>query len=209
MTYSGNLKLNFSNLLSAFASGADIVSRLWTEVETAYNGSGRFYHNLAHLENMIVELEPVRSGISHYPLLLLSVFYHDIVYSATSTSNEEKSAELAVKRLRGLQLSENNILQVKEQILATKRHQLSVDDDTNYLLDADLSVLGQEWNVYLQYTKQIRQEYAIYPDLLYKPGRKKVLKHFLAFDVIFKTPYFIDKYEACARENLEKELMML
>lgn len=57
------------------------------------------------------------------------------------------------------------------------------------------------WN----YTKQIRKEYSIYPDFLYKPGRKKVLEHFLQLENIFKTDYFKTKYEVQARKNIESE----
>ncbi|MNJ03033.1 hypothetical protein D3C73_1632060 [compost metagenome] len=55
----------------------------------------------------------------------------------------------------------------------------------------------------------MRQEYAIYPDLVYNPGRKNVLLHFLAMDRIFKTDYFFEKYEKPARENLRKEAELL
>jgi predicted metal-dependent HD superfamily phosphohydrolase len=58
----------------------------------------------------------------------------------------------------------------------------------------------------LEYTKQIRAEYAIYPDLLYNLGRKKVLKHFLEMPSIYKTPPFQVLYEAQAKANLGKEL---
>lgn len=76
-------------------------------------------------------------------------------------------------------------------------------------MDADLSILGKSSQVYLEYTKQIRKEYSIYPHFLYKPGRKKALEHFLALESIFKTEYFKKKYEIRARENIEFELSIL
>ncbi len=81
--------------------------------------------------------------------------------------------------------------------------------DINYLLDADLSVLGKDRETYLVYTQMIRKEYSIYPDFLYKPGRKKVLRHFLELENIFKTEYFRDQYETQAKENIETELRLL
>jgi len=89
------------------------------------------------------------------------------------------------------------------------RSESSDQEDTNYLLDADLSVLGKDFETYLKYTQNIRKEYSIYPDFLYKPGRKKVLKHFLELESIFKTEYFKEKYEARAKENIAKELQLL
>lgn len=106
-------------------------------------------------------------------------------------------------------MNNEDVQQIYEQILATKSHKKSDDEDTNFLLDADLSILGKSPQVYLEYTKQIRKEYSIYPDFLYKPGRKKVLQHFLALENIFKTEYFKNKYESQARENIEFELRSL
>ncbi|WP_228447734.1 hypothetical protein [Chryseobacterium sp. KBW03] len=185
------------------------MNDLWNEIETRYSEKGRHYHNLLHLENMFRELEEVKGKLSDFTVISFSVFYHDIIYDATSKSNEEKSAVTAEKRLTELHINKDKISIISEQILATKAHQRSDHEDTNYLLDADLSVLGKDFKTYLEYTQNIRKEYSIYPDFLYKPGRKKVLKHFLQLESIFKTDYFKDKYEAQAKENIAAELRLL
>ncbi|WP_318849275.1 hypothetical protein [Chryseobacterium sp. JV558] len=186
-----------------------MINILWKEIETKYSEKGRHYHNLLHLENMFSELEAVKSNISDFTAISFSVFYHDVIYDATSKINEEKSAAKAEKRLAELHLDKNTISIISEQILATKSHQKSGHEDTNYLLDADLSVLGKDFKTYLEYTQNIRKEYSIYPDFLYKPGRKKVLKHFLELESIFKTEYFKKKYEVQAKENIAAELRLL
>jgi predicted metal-dependent HD superfamily phosphohydrolase len=192
-----------------FTEDEQLINNLWKEIETKYSEKGRHYHNLLHLENMFSELKMVKSNISDFTAISFSVFYHDIIYDATSKTNEEKSAAKAEKRLAGLHLDKNKISIISEQILATKSHQRSDHEDTNYLLDADLSVLGKDFKTYLEYTQNIRKEYSIYPDFLYKPGRKKVLKHFLELESIFKTDYFKQKYEAQAKENIAGELQLL
>ncbi|MNE99513.1 hypothetical protein D3C80_1982060 [compost metagenome] len=78
--------------------------------------------------------------------------------------------------------------------------------DTNYFTDADLSILGQDWERYIQYAKDIRKEYTIYPDEQYYPGRTRVIQHFLDMPRLFKTEYFYLQFEEKARENLAKEL---
>jgi len=75
--------------------------------------------------------------------------------------------------------------------------------------DADLSILGQSWEVYFTYSKHVRKEYGQYPLFLYKKGRKKVLKHFLDMERIFKTDHFFELYEKHARVNLQRELEIL
>lgn len=204
-----NLKNQFEQLCSAFTEDRQLINSLWNEIETRYSEKGRHYHNLLHLENMFRELEDVKGNISDFTVISFSVFYHDIIYDATSKSNEEKSAATAEKRLAELHVSKDDISVISEQIIDTKSHQLSGHNDTNYLLDADLSVLGKDLNTYMEYTRNIRKEYSVYPDFLYKPGRKKVLKHFLELESIFKTEYFKEKYEVQAKENIEAELRLL
>jgi predicted metal-dependent HD superfamily phosphohydrolase len=108
-----------------------------------------------------------------------------------------------------LQVPAQIIERCKAQILATKTHLEDTTTDTNYFTDADLSILGQPSEVYIVYSQNVRREYSIYPDFIYNQGRKKVLKYFLAMDRIYKTPYFFDKFELQARENVSVELKML
>ncbi|WP_333851959.1 HD domain-containing protein [Epilithonimonas sp.] len=199
----------FSDLISKHSDNEILKTDYWKEIEKAYSQKSRKYHNLTHLENMILEMEEVKDEILDYDSILFSIFYHDIIYKATSKDNEEKSAELAKTRLEKLDITKDKIIRICNQILATKSHKKSEDSDTNFLIDADLAILGQDWTIYENYTQQIRKEYSIYPDFMYKPGRKKVLIHFLEFDEIFKTDYFKAKYEEKARENIQKELEII
>lgn len=201
-----NLKERFLENSLLYTQDQNLIGDLWSEIEKKYTEKGRHYHNLEHLGNMFSELDAVKDEIENFSVLSFSVFYHDVIYDAASKSNEEKSAEFAAVRLKRLHVDDYFIQKVSEQIFATKSHHLSENSDTNYLLDADLSILGKDSEVYFDYTKKIRKEYSIYPDLLYKPGRKKVLKHFLEQKDIFKTPIFKEKYEDLARANIQMEI---
>ncbi|WBV60203.1 hypothetical protein PFY12_14340 [Chryseobacterium camelliae] len=201
-----NLKERFEQNCLQYTQDKIFIENLWLEIEKKYSEKGRYYHNLEHLDNMFAELDLVKNEVINFTHISFSVFYHDVVYDASSKSNEEKSAEFAKTRLQQLHFNPSDIAEVEYQILATKAHQNSDDKDLNYLLDADLSILGKELETYIDYTKKIRKEYSIYPDLLYRPGRKKVLKHFLAMENIFKTDYFREKYEKQAKKNIEWEI---
>ena len=203
------LKDRFESLYLNFSEDKILVEKFWIEIKKNYSGKSRHYHNLQHLETLFEEIEHVKDKIKNFNNISFSIFYHDAIYDATSKLNEEKSADLAKERLGIVGLNNEDVQQIYEQILATKSHKKSDDEDTNFLLDADLSVLGKSDDAYLEYTKQIRKEYSIYPDFLYKPGRKKVLEHFLELENIFKTEYFRGKFEIQARENIESELKNL
>ena len=204
-----NLKEIFSNLLINYTTNSSLINELWDEVEKNYSGKKRHYHTLQHLENLLITLTEVKSEIQHWESILFTLFYHDIIYTALKSDNEENSALLAEKRMQQLSVSNDIIERCKNQILATKSHSKSTDSDTNYFTDADLSVLGQPWEIYSLYYKNVRKEYAIYPDFIYNTGRKKVIQHFLSMNSIYKTDYFYNQFEKVAKENLMKELSSL
>ena len=199
----------FQQLVALYCADEQTAAQLWAEIEKLYTAKGRHYHNLQHLQNMYEQLLPVKEKIDDWETVLFALFYHDIIYNATAKDNEEKSAAFAEKVLKQIAYPDEKMQRCSKHILATKSHSLSTDTDTNYFTDADLSILGADWPEYEAYTKAIRKEYAIYPDLLYRPGRRKVLQHFLGMEKIYKTAYFYNLYEAAASENIERELRLL
>lgn len=203
------LNETFVSLLKNYTADEHLIHELWLEIEENYSGKKRYYHTLTHLENLLIQLLEVKEEIQNWDVILFTIFYHDIIYNSLKLDNEEKSAELAKQRLQQLSFPDVMIEECVEQILATKSHMASINSDTNYFLDADLSVLGQSWEIYSEYYKNVRKEYSIYPDLIYNPGRKKVLHHFLEMSCIFKTTAFYDKFEVQAKQNLQKELTVL
>lgn len=202
------LHQNFKNLFQKYNQDDSLQENLWMEIVTHYSSKKRHYHTLDHIENLFQELFPIQEKIEDWDTIQFSIFYHDIIYNASQKDNEEKSAILAIERLKEIGLPEDQILKCNHQILLTKSHEIS-DTDTNYFTDADLSILGKTWDTYEEYYKNIRKEYRIYPDFMYNGGRKKALKHFLEMKRIFKTDYFQEKYENQARLNLQKELEIL
>ena len=203
------LKNIFFELTKKYTGDLLLIQTRWTEIEKKYSDTKRHYHTLFHLENLISQLEEVKNQIVDWDIILFAVFYNDIIYKSTKTNNEEKSAELATKRLHEINFPQNKISGCAALILATKKHLQTGNSDTDLFTDADLSILGQSWDQYAVYCKQIRKEYSIYPDLIYKPGRKKVVNHFLRMDRIYKSDYFYKKFELQAKENLLRELESL
>jgi predicted metal-dependent HD superfamily phosphohydrolase len=175
-------------------------------IYSAHSKPSRHYHNLAHLNNLYEQLAPVREQLQDPDVVVFAIAFHDFCYQVRSTSNERRSAEKARGYLELSGISAGAIQRCTEHILATARHEVSDDPDTNLFTDADLSILGAAPEAYARYAEQVRKEYAIYPDFLYKPGRRKVLEHFLAMDRIFKTDWFDGRYGAQARINLKNEL---
>ena len=202
-----DLRSIWNELLSRYTQDADLIANGWAELETAYGQRGRHYHDLAHLQFMFELAEPVQ--FTDPDMVHFAIFYHDVVYNVKRKDNEERSAALAQERLSTLSVAPERIAHCVRMIEATKSHLVSDDADTTLLLDIDMAILGTAPARYLEYTKQVRAEYAIYPGFLYKRGRKEVLRCFLAEDPIFKTPAFKKRFEAQARTNIMAELLVL
>lgn len=203
------MKSVFITTGAAFTSDLGLLESFWLELEKQYSHKSRHYHNLAHLDNLLQLLEDCKANVEDWQSLIFAVFYHDAIYKVLKSNNEEKSAEMAQERMRQINFPEARIKRCVNHILATKSHNWSDDEDSNLFMDADLSILGSDWDQYQQYTAQVRKEYSIYPDLVYKPGRKKVLTGFLERESIFKTPSFKQRFEEPARQNILREIESL
>ncbi|MBE8726808.1 HD domain-containing protein [Flavobacterium hungaricum] len=202
-----NLQKIYSELLNNIGFSANEIHQKWTDLEKAYSKKSRHYHNLTHLKEMIESFETYSNRLQNPNEILFSIFYHDFVYSASKKDNELKSAEYALTILpQNVNLNKQLVF---DAICATQQHQHNANEDINWLIDFDLKILAKDWDDYKTYLEQIRKEYLIYPDLLYKPGRAKALKHFLEYEFIFQTDEFRNLYEEKARRNIEKEISLL
>ncbi|MBO9733114.1 MAG: hypothetical protein J7623_31020 [Chitinophaga sp.] len=187
-----------------------LVTYQYEYLTMMYSGEQRTYHNLSHITQMILLWEEFVAHLQDPEVVLWAIFFHDLVYNPLMKNNEADSAEAAERYLQKIGYPENKITLVSEFIVATKTHINTLNNkDLDYFLDFDLQILGTALEAYKTYSRQIRQEYSIYPDLLYKPGRKKLLKHFLEAPAIYHTPVFRELYEAQARENIQTEINTL
>ena len=199
-----------TSALTPFSLAETHLSKLEKDISSAYTAKGRHYHTLHHLATMYASLQPVWDKLHRPELVAFAILYHDFYYKAIRKDNEERSAEKAYSQMMLWNMPEEDCERVEDMILATKAHPENLDDnDTAYLLDADLVALGSDWPSYETYYKGVRKEYRIYPNVLYKPGRKKVLQHFLDMKNIYRTDYFRKNYEEQARENLVNEIRLL
>lgn len=199
----------FIELCFAYNGNTSLIEQHWRDISEKYSDKKRHYHNLDHLSKMLVQLQPCRELVVEWNSVLFALFYHDYIYNSSSKDNEEESAIEAERKLTALGVPDEKISLVTQLILATKSHTTSTNNDVNLFTDADLSILGSSDAEYESYKTNVRKEYSIYPDLLYKPGRRKVLQHFLDMPYIFKTEFFRGRLEAAARKNIINELKTL
>lgn len=167
-----------------------------------YADPARAYHNAAHIAHLLRELES-RHVLT--PELALAVWGHDLIYDARAKDNEERSAEEFDDWLRENGADDNLRATVRRLILATRHTDPPADRAEALLVDADLSILGAGPAEFGAYHAAVRQEYAHVPGLLYRVGRRRVLRDFLNRERIYTTPEFAE-LETLARDNLRRAL---
>ncbi|TRX37228.1 hypothetical protein FNW52_04500 [Flavobacterium sp. ZT3R18] len=202
-----NLQDRHSELLITIGINPNEINSLWLDLEKAYSAKSRQYHNLNHLKEMIELFDRHHSSLKNPNEVLYSIFYHDYIYKATRKDNELKSAEYALAILPNA-ISLNKQL-VFDAICATQLHQHNKIEDINWLIDFDLKILSKDWKNYQMYCNQIRKEYKMYPNILYKPGRRKALGHFLEQEFIYNTEIFRNLFDENAKANIKREISLL
>lgn len=175
-----------------------------------YNGAGRYYHNLQHLENCLKDFRAVEAILSDSYSVVMALLFHDIIYNAAARqplANEMASWELANQLC---QFNEPAATTIKHHILHTSHNYIGDKNaDTDSVCDIDMAILGYSEHEFDEYEANIRREYAFASDAEYTNGRLGFLQSLLARATIFKTDYFYNKYEVSARANIIKLIKQL
>ena len=203
------LKIIFFKRLSKYTDNKKLINDTFADLLNDYTGEKRHYHDLTHVVDLLNLLEANKFLIGDDDVIFFAIWFHDAIYNTWKTNNEEKSAEMAQNVLSKTSMPPSRIEKVVNYIMATKTHVSNNDNDLNFFLDFDLSILGADEVIYEVYTRQIREEYNSFISFNYSRGRKKMLKSLLEREFIYNTPVFREKLEAKARENMEKELTIL
>lgn len=196
-------------LMHHWQSVFDCHDTLFDTLMAHYGQPHRHYHNAYHLYECFLWFDKIKDKLLRADLLVVALFYHDVIYEPTRFDNEIMSADMMVKELKNI-INNNDLSIIYQYILATKEHINPLNDayknDLDYLLDIDLAILGSYPDRFDEYHAQIRQEYHWVDDNIYTIKRKSVLQAFYDKDRIYLTDYFYQKLESQARENLKRYL---
>jgi dephospho-CoA kinase/predicted metal-dependent HD superfamily phosphohydrolase len=182
---------------------------IWEPLKRAYSEEHRKYHVLQHL----VELFEVMDGYAEEPgqnARELAVWMHDLVYATDEryTHNESQSVSRMWELIRAhcsdawIQLHMSDVLLAAEITLATKTHSIcspylsgnkSAKRACELFLDADLAILVQDLDRFLEFDRQIAEEWgqdANAPSAEFREGRANALEHLSQRDSLYFTEYF-------------------
>jgi predicted metal-dependent HD superfamily phosphohydrolase len=177
----------------------------------------RVYHNLIHIGECLDELDRCRALATDPDLVEVAIWTHDCIYVPGRKDNEARSAQIGSRLADALRPSASSASRttswngeaVRQLIMATLHTPDPLDGDAALIADIDLSGLALPWEQFAAKSALIRQEFSFVPDEAYRQGRSAFLQSMLSRERIFRLPWFTDRYEAAARENLTKSIEML
>ena len=170
------------------------------ELVAAY-GTGRGYHDLRHLAEVLDRLDDL--GCDDVAVLL-AAWFHDAVYDSRP-GDEERSAQWAERALPA-DLSP----EVARLVRVTEHHDPAPADEAGRLLcDADLAILAAPPARYAEYAADVRAEYAHVSDADFAAGRGAILADLLSRPALFATDRGRGLWEDAARDNVAAELARL
>lgn len=178
----------------------------FSKLLNSYAEPHRAYHTLTHICACLARFDTVRELAGHPGEVELAIWFHDAVYDPKRSDNEEQSACWAHRTLIEAGATPAVAQRVYELILATKHAAEPVGLDAALLVDIDLSILGAAPERFDDYERQVRQEYAWVPEVVFRRTRAGILRGFLARERIYHTQPFVERFEAPARANLQRSL---
>ena len=198
-------------LRAAAAVGArGDVAQAGAELLGRYAEPHRRYHDLAHLDDVLRQVDELATHAGDVHVVRLAAWFHDAVYDPTASDNEERSALLAQTTLADLRVDDSIAAEVARLVLGTADHAPAPGDlDTEVLCDADLAILASGPERYQVYVDAVRAEYGHVDDAAFANGRAAVLRGLLARDPLFSTSTGRDRWDAAARANVTAELARL
>ena len=160
--------------------------------------SRRHYHGLLHLATLWTRHGRFGSGTPFLApaatrLVACAIAFHDAVYDATRRDNEHRSA-LLWQRYAPADMSRADVDWVSDTIEATADHLASPDARTNHarlrlwMLDLDLTPLGEQPELFARNTRRLRAEYRHLPEVDWQGGRLAFLRKLQAAPALIVPP---------------------
>ncbi|MEV6877297.1 hypothetical protein [Amycolatopsis sp. NPDC051128] len=192
------------------ALGGEPSAAGWARLEARYGEPHRRYHTLDHAAAVARDsawlADVLDLGETSRALVAVAAWTHDVVYDAKPGEDERASAAWAREALKQAKTGEAHIERVTDLILATTKHDAPPEDAlATALLDADLAILGAPPELYATYARGVREEYAKYPDDIWREGRVAVLEGLLS-RTLYRSEAARTRWASTATANLSAEL---
>lgn len=144
------------------------------DILSKWNEPHRYYHNIDHLNYLLNRISSINdlSDIDK-DILIISSYFHDIVYNPKKSNNEEKSIELLNEYTQiPLDIRNKCSLIIKD----TSSSEIPTDELSKLFWILDREIINTDIGDLIDYEHKIFKEYQFVPYDIYKKKRIEFLK---------------------------------
>lgn len=184
----------------------------------AYNTKKRYYHDLHHIYYMFNIAQKYNINLDNEHIM--AIWFHDIVYDAQSSVNDNKNNSIKVfkqlwnefyntdKRIEMFFLQECIQENKINFLIDITKHEIDNCFETygSIISDLDLWILSSNEHEYIKYLSNIRKEHSHLNDEEWKQKRCSWINMMLERSSIYQSEYATLSMERIARKNLKREL---
>jgi predicted metal-dependent HD superfamily phosphohydrolase len=181
---------------------------VYEELVRRYSEPHRHYHTPEHIGHCLRQLDLAVGLMDDANAVEMGLWFHDAIYDPRASDNELKSAELFTQRV-DQDVPAAFRQSVYDLIMVTMHPEQPTCLDEQFMVDIDLSSFGLPWDTFQRHSEAVRREYAHLSDQRFYPNQIGFLRSLLARPAFFFTDFFRARYEATARENIDRHLQEL
>jgi predicted metal-dependent HD superfamily phosphohydrolase len=176
----------------------------------------RHYHGLGHLAALWTRHRRFGTGTPFASptasrLIACAIAFHDVIYDPARRDNEHRSA-LLWQHLAPRDLSQDDVRWVSMTIEATADHLAPHPATTQrdrlrlWMLDLDLTPLGEPPELFARNTRRLRAEFRHLAEPEWQRGRLLFLGKLQAAPALYRSRPLAVAFEQQARRNIAREL---
>jgi predicted metal-dependent HD superfamily phosphohydrolase len=179
------------------------------EVVARYSESHRAYHTLQHLQECLTLHSQLAAPGMAPAEIDIALWFHDAIYQPARDDNELRSAKWLDEVAAAAGVDRETRHRLHDLVMVTRLSTAAKTSDEALLVDIDLSILGAPPERFAEYETQVRREYRLVPEWIYRRKRREILIGFRDRPSIYSTPECRDRFETQARRNLDRSIASL
>ncbi len=213
-----NLKQDFINqfdeTLTSLNCDEEFIPTIASTVFSSMMSTRLYYHTPAHILNIFSFAR--ENSITLTPIEELAILFHDAVYRPGSKMNEDNSVLL----MESLLLNTNNIdekdIRLSSTLIKSTGWHLQDDaipDSSKLVMDLDMAGFANSPGEFASDSELVEKEFHrgygsdVYSLEQFLNGRLKFLNALAARKTIYRTPFFLKKFEKRAQTNLRNAIL--